>query len=464
MRAWMLSAIALIGLGCSGADDGSAEPDPADDAATADTATSSGDSAVGDETSAEAATDEGVVEGEIGVKCPTPPIADSLADERNSCKFGKGAKVAATLGITPAMRAAIPIKHLIVVMNENRSFDHYFGKLSAEGQPEAEGFPATWSNKDRAGVAVKPYHAATTCIKPDCPHGWAPMHDKWNAGAMDGFVIASDSDTNNGHFAMQYYTKDDLPFYNFLGKTWAISDRYFASVIGPTWPNRDFFYAATSDGVKNTGERAITVPTIFDSMNAAKVRWNIFGDGRTRTDCISLGDGEAHFKDMAAFYAALADGTLPAVSVLSPAGAQDEHPTEDIQGGEAYSRRIYEAVRKSPLWPKTALIYTYDEGGGFFDHVPPPKTCIPSPSEPEFNRMGFRVPLMLVSPYARPHFVSHKQHEHTSITRLIELLHDLPALTARDANSDALLDLFDFNCPSMLDAPAAPPSGKGGCP
>jgi len=455
-----ISAIALVCIGC-GSGDGGEEPDPIAPADAA--AEASVDGAVTEDAGADTRIDEGV-EGEVGPKCPTPPIADSLADERAACKFTKGAKVAATLGITEAMRTAIPLKHLIVVMNENRSFDHYFGKLANEGQPEADGFPNTWSNPDRSGAAVKPYHAERTCIAPDPPHGWAVMHDKWNAGKMDGFVTGSDSTTNNGHYAMAFYNKSDLPFYNFLATTWAISDRYFASVIGPTWPNRDYFYAATSDGVRNTSERAITVPTIFDSMNTAKVKWGIYGDGRTRTECVSLGDGEAHFKDMAAFYAALADGTLPEVSILSPTGAQDEHPTEDIQGGEAYSRRIYENVRKSPLWPKTALIFTYDEGGGFFDHVPPPKACIPSASEPEFNRLGFRVPLMVVSPYARPHFVSHKTHEHTSITRLIELLHNLPALTARDANSDALLDLFDFNCPTMLEAPAAPPSGKGGCP
>lgn len=462
MRAWTVSLVVLFALGCSGADGTEGDPDPSsgDDAAAetdpADT-TSEGDA------STDAPADEGV-EGEIGPKCPTPPIPDPLADERAACKFGKGAKVATTLGITPEQRAAIPIKHLIVVMNENRSFDHYFGKLASEGQPEAEGWPSTYSNKDRNGVAVKPYHASTTCISPDPPHGWTAMHNKWNAGKMDGFVTASDSTTSNGHYAMTYYTKTDLPFYNFLATKFAISDRYFASVIGPTWPNRDYFYAATSDGVTNTFERKINVPTIFDAMTTAKVKWGIFGDGSTRADCINLNEDDPHYKTMSGFYAALADGTLPQVSVVGPTGAQDEHPTRDIQGGEAFSRRIYEAVRKSPLWPKIALIYTYDEGGGFFDHVPPPKACIPSASEPEFNRMGFRVPLMVVSPYARPHFVSHKTHEHTSITRLIELLHDLPALTARDANSNALLDLFDFNCPAMLEPPPAPASGKGGCP
>jgi len=119
---------------------------------------------------------------------------------------------------------------------------------------------------------------------------------------------------------------------------------------------------------------------------------------------------------------------------------------------------------KSPLWEKSAMLFTYDEGGGYFDHVPPPEqACVARPQDAEFHELGVRVPLVAISPYARRHFVSHVQHEHTSITRLIELLFDLPALTARDANSDALLELFDFECPTKDPLPEAPAPGTGGC-
>jgi phospholipase C len=400
-------------------------------------------------------------EGETGVVCPTPPIVEGHAADRGACKFGKGDKVEETLGITAAIRAKIPLQHLVIVMNENRSFDHYFGTLASEGQPEAEGFPATFSNKDAAGKVIKPFHLGSTCLERDPPHGWDPMHAKWNNGKMDGFVTASDVAPSNGHYAMGYYKASDLPFYNFLAKTWAISDRYFASVIGPTWPNRDYLYAGTSDGVVNTFEREIDVPTVFDALDAKKVKWGIYGDGGSRAGCAGV---RRNHKDMAAFFAELAAGTLPPIAFLDPTGKQDEHPPDDIQGGEAWARKIYEASIKSKLWPKMALLYTYDEGGGLFDHVPPPKACLASASEAKFDRLGFRVPLLVVSPYARPHFVSHKTYDHTSILRLVELLHDLPALTGRDANSGALLDLFDFACPTMLDAPTSPAAGKGGCP
>jgi phospholipase C len=163
----------------------------------------------------------------------------------------------------------------------------------------------------------------------------------------------------------------------------------------------------------------------------------------------------------------LADGTLPRVSFVDVSGAQDEHSVADVQLGEAFFRRLVLALFHSPQWPSTALFYTYDEAGGFFDHVPPPAACVPDgrAANAAFDRMGFRVPLLVVSPWARAGHVSHLVHEATSITRFIELLFDLPAMTARDANSDALLDMFDFDHAALMTPPSgAPASGTGGCP
>ena len=122
----------------------------------------------------------------------------------------------------------------------------------------------------------------------------------------------------------------------------------------------------------------------------------------------------------------------------------------------------------SPLWPKTAMIWTYDEAGGFADHVPPPnEACVARPGnsiDAPFVELGVRVPLVVISPYARPHYVSHVTQDHTAITRFIETVFGLPALTSRDANIDALLDMFDFGCPpALLDPPASPAAGMGGC-
>ena len=175
------------------------------------------------------------------------------------------------------------------------------------------------------------------------------------------------------------------------------------------------------------------------------------------------------WKSVQQFMNDLAAGTLPAVvfidapSDLSPP-EKDEHPPADVQAGEAWTRAVYDATVKSPLWPKTVLFFTYDEAGGFGDHVPPPASCAPSADQAEFTQLGVRVPLVAVSPYARRHFVSHAVHQHTSILRFIEALHDLPALTARDANSDALFDLFDFGCAATAPLGDAPAAGMGKCP
>jgi hypothetical protein len=162
---------------------------------------------------------------------------------------------------------------------------------------------------------------------------------------------------------------------------------------------------------------------------------------------------------------ALDDGTLPHVAFVDGIdNVEDEHPTADVQRGEAWTRNIYEHAIASPVWRDLAIVWTYDEAGGFFDHVPPPESlCIARPGDEHFSQAGVRVPLAVISPWARPHYVSHVVQEHTAITRFIETVFDLPALTARDANSDALLDLFDFTKPALLNAPTAPPAGTGGC-
>jgi len=169
-------------------------------------------------------------------------------------------------------------------------------------------------------------------------------------------------------------------------------------------------------------------------------------------------------------------GTLPKVAFVDGIDdVTDDHPTANVQEGEAWSRTIYEHATASSLWPHLAMIWTYDEGGGFFDHVPPPnKWCVPRPSDPpvggngtpdsDFYELGVRVPLVAISPYARSGYTSHVVQEHTAVTRFIETVFNLPALTYRDANSDALLDLFDFDCPpAFLTPPAPPASGTGGC-
>ncbi len=400
------------------------------------------------------------------IVCAKPAAKRSCpADaQRKSCTFQAGAKVSDTLCVSDEQRAAIPITHVVVVMQENRSFDHYYGQLSKQGQPDAEGPPSAFTNPDTSGDPVSPYHLTDSCLPEDPPHQWTDMHAGWDMGRMDGFVKSAASIVTDGHFVMGYYDQSDMPFYYWLVNTFAISDRYFSSALGGTWANRDYLYAGTSGGVMSTGQATFTGRTVFDALDAAGVGWGSYSDGNPRQDCLGWTPSHVGVYTFGDFISQLGDGSLPPVAFVDPGPLQDEHPTGNIHLGEAWAQQIFRAAVASPLWPKLAIVYTYDESGGLADHVVPPPACIPSPDQADFYNLGMRVPMILISPWAKPHYVSHVVHDHTSALRLIELVNNLGALTARDANADALLDLFDFSQQSLPNPTGAPEPAAGICP
>src|SRR5262249_11196642 len=154
-----------------------------------------------------------------------------------------------------------------------RSFDHYFGVLSKHGQPDAEGPPANYSNPDRAGAAVSPYHLTGLCIEQDPPHQGAAMIAGYGNGKMGGFVQWAATGGSNGHYVMGYYDDMDLPFYYWLANTFSLADHYFAPTLGGTWPNRDYMYAGTSEGITDTGQGTINVTNIYDVLTRANISW-----------------------------------------------------------------------------------------------------------------------------------------------------------------------------------------------
>jgi phospholipase C len=189
----------------------------------------------------------------------------------------------------------------------------------------------------------------------------------------------------------------------------------------------------------------------------------VYTNGNPRQDCLGWTSSHTGVYTFTAFTTALQAGALPTVSFVDPDGCEDEHPTNDIHGGEQWMRTIYESALASPLWPELAIVITFDEAGGIADHVAPPSACPPSADQADFNRYGFRIPTIVISPWARPHYVSHLVHDHTSALRLVETLADLPALTARDANADALLDMLDLSCPALMSPPTAAQAGFAIC-
>ena len=232
-----------------------------------------------------------------------------------------------------------------------------------------------------------------------------------------------------------------------------------------TFANRGFLLLATNAGVVDTGiEYApANTPSIFQILMNAGFTWGAYSDNDPFDGALGWTPTTPGVHPMQALYDALQNGTLPNVSFVDGAeNIEDDHPNADLQVGEAWSRKIYEAAVASPQWPRLAIIWTYDEAGAFADHVPPDVLgCAATPTSP-FTQRGPRIPLVAISPWARRNYVSHVVRDHTAITRFIEAVFGLPALTARDANSDALLDLFDFSCHDM-SVPTAPAAGTGGC-
>jgi phospholipase C len=291
----------------------------------------------------------------------------------------------------------------------------------------------------------------------------------------------------DGHFVMAEYQQSDLPFYYFLAKTYALADHYFCSALAGTWANRLYSLAASSYGVVNTETDFppdLTGKLVFDELDAAKVTWAVYSDSPDPLEYtfITAPLNPANVHPSAQFFTDLTAGKLPSVVFVegtstvdtgATLSATDEHPPADIQAGEAWSKTVYDAVTASSVWydkgtgSSAVLFWTYDENGSFADHVPPPAACPPADVSPAdmmyFSHYGPRVPFVAISPYARPGYVSKVTHSHTSMLRLIEAVWNLGALTARDANSDALLDMFDFDTPALATPPAESMAPTGGC-
>jgi phospholipase C len=404
------------------------------------------------------------------LRCPLALPADSHAAARSACTFGPGATAEETLGLGAPLAAELPIRHVIVVMRENRSFDHLLGGLRSL-QPEADLAPDTFVNRDSAGRAVRPFRASSTCRPLNPEHQWDAMHYGVNDGAMDNFVKSAQSLVSDGHEAMSFFDEEQLPFQTWLASTYALSDRHFASVRSGTVPNRLFMLLGTNDGVRETGAGypKSATPTLFGALERAGLTWAAYSDGDLVGGALDWDADSPGCACLDDFFARADTGTLPnVVFVDGIPDFDDDHPPADLQRGEAWTRAIYEHVVKSPQWPRIAMVWTYDEGGGFADHVPPPDACVARPGtvDDAYFALGPRVPFVVVSPWAKPHFVSHAVQEHTAVTRFIEAVFGLPALSARDANSSALLDFFDFSSctPPLLVPPEAPAAGTGGCP
>lgn len=379
---------------------------------------------------------------------------------RAACEFGPGAAAGLTVADDQRVGREIPIDTFVVLMLENRSFDHLLGGIQ-RAYPDADLASPTATNLDAGGLPIARHHLARRCFT-DTEHEWVGSHAQWNEGKNDGFVTTNDGPPSDpsGARAMGYYDESDLPILHGLANAYATSDRHFSSLIGPTLPNRMYLYAASSFGVTRgriIGER---VPNIFDALNAAKASWIEYHEGLA-TSAILPEVFFRHFEQgfhpsLDQFFVDAERGTLPGLALVEGTLAiNDGHPPGHIQLTDQLIGRIVEAVQRSPQWPRAAVIILFDEHGGLYDHVPPPAACPPDDHPADegqwaFDRLGFRVPLVVISPWAKRHHLSHRVTDHTSVTRLVESRFGASALSRRDANADPLSDLFDFDAPPRL--------------
>src|ERR1700756_4119563 len=394
---------------------------------------------------------------------------------------------------------------------------------------------------DSSSPTITSYHLRTMCTENTSPF-WNESHNDWNitnpvsgTATLDGFVWTS------GHFArgnnffdtdgkrvMGYYDGNDLNYYYFMASNFATSDRWFSPVMSRTQLNRMYLLAATSQGYaypigsSSSDSTQLTATTIFEALQNAGITWKIYVNA-DNTNCANM-SGDAQSQCLLEGYSYLNEfsyeqtvlnsagktpdllqnivpvtqftkdaqnGTLPQVALIEPPSTEglDEHPSdsdaypENIQTGAMYASGLINTLMTSPSWKDSAMILTYDEAGGFYDHVPPQPAAVPdqfaSPIDLEptdkcdganatsgvcsFGMTGFRVPLIVISPFAKKNYVSHTVYDHTAILALIEKRFGLQPLTNRDkSQSDMSADFFDFTTIPWATPPTPPAQSTGG--
>lgn len=337
--------------------------------------------------------------------------------------------------------AALPpvlsrVEHIIVITQENRSFDQFFGHF-----PGADGIPPEVCLPNPAGPCVRPFHATSlavgTLTRP--LHSWEVIHEEWNEGRMDGFVRA------NGPLPMGYYLEEDIPYLYHLAQKFVLCDQYFCSVLGPTMPNRLYAVSGTSAGLKNdpglVSSLTFSQETVFDQLQEKGISWRYYGGSYIRmvpavaktllfnpllwfphitgnpAMMTNMGTLSEFFEDARAC-------RLPAVAFLAPGPCTAGNPPINITFMMRYLRRVMSAVQASAEWENTLVVINFDEAGGFYDHVPPPVIDEYGP--------GIRVPCILASPLLSGGRVDHTVMDHTSVLKMIQERHGLPPLTERN--------------------------------
>ena len=394
------------------------------------------------------------------------------------CLLGAGLPAVRVHAQEPTgVTAKTPIEHLIVMMQENHTFDNYFGTFpGADGIPEGTCMPVDPDVPNGAGC-IEPFHIGSNDVKlGDLDHSAATSRRQYNGGRLNGFVSALNARDQDGRLAMGYYDERDLPYHWFLARNYVLFDRFFSSASTGSMENHVFAVGASTmeapEPPRKPGQRGDlpnvrtvldnSLPTIFDRLEEKGISWKFYvqnydpkltyrtasqypGDRASQVVWVALLNIDrflddpklnSHIVDLDQYYEDLRNGTLPAVAYISPSGAS-EHPPGSLMSGQRGVQTLINALQRSSAWPTSAFLLTYDDWGGWFDHVPPPQV--------DKDGYGFRVPAILVSPYAAQGAIDHTEMDFTSILRFIEDNYDLAPLSTRDAKANSLAMALDFS-------------------
>lgn len=341
------------------------------------------------------------------------------------------------------------IDTVVVLMMENRSFDHFFGSLRlVEGKP-VNGLTGLETNLDPAGEPVSPF-VLDDFTPEDPPHGWDAVHRQWNDGAMDGFVKEHAGASQNE--VMGFHLRSQLPAIHQIADQFAMCDAWHCSVLGPTWPNRYYLHGASSNGA-TSNVPVVGFKSLFDVLTSNGV------SSRTYFHDLAWQMGYFNFNGLAPieqFFQDAQSGTLPQLTVIDPKfqgnDANDDHPDHDVQLGQALIASIYAALAASPQWGRCLFVITYDEHGGFFDHVPPPE-CIDERTD--FRRLGIRVPAVVAGPTIRAGSVVSTTFEHSSVIATFGTRFGLEPMNVRAGAANDLSSCID---PMLVLQPRSAPS------
>jgi phospholipase C len=355
----------------------------------------------------------------------------------------------------------------VYLMMENRTYDHVLGARALMGMG-GDGLRADMTQPDSSGTQRALYvpDDLKICTAADPHHGWDESHEQFNSGAMDGFLRVHQADFPGETDPIQYLTREQQPVTWALADEYTTCDKWFCSVMGPTLPNRAYWHTATSLGLKVNNEvidafsAGIPVPSIYNRLFDKNVDWRYYYGGIPVVSLlanpgpyaleIGPNDGKSgkvrRFGDplemAGTFFDDCKAGNLPPVVYIDPTfGENDDHPPVHPILGQELIYSIYTALAKSPQWKNIMLVITYDEHGGFFDHVAPPST---EDERPEFRQLGFRVPTIVAGPYVKKSYISPVQYDHTSALKQLQTHFGLEPLNQRMNVANDLMDCIDM--------------------